>query len=348
VYVDLLDLVPRVLGRDPLDKITNDVKALISSLEEKQHPTPIDAIKSVYAFNSAGMEFAIDGVIACSAVTSITGDAGAGKTTLATALGAHVACGEDFLGRCCTQRKVLILDRENTVPVVQERLTRLHIQDGGDLKIWGAWNGTEAPEPSAPSLLRWVVQTIPKPLVIVDSFIAFVNGDENDSYIVRTFMQQLRRLADAGAGVVVLHHTGKGESSRHYRGSSDFKAAIDVGFSLANVGGGSRLERLRLKAFKTRFTVENDLIITYADGQFSADNRPNAVSRTVTQQLTELLRQNSGICSGEFEELASKRNLGRDRARQFLRDGVTTGDIRQEKGAKNSHFNYLAEPREAY
>jgi hypothetical protein len=71
-------------------------------------------------------------------------------------------------------------------------------------------------------------------------------------------MSQLRRLADMGAAVIVLHHSGKGESARDYRGSSDIKAAIDVGYLLTNMGDGG-LDRLRLKAFKTRFQVDTDL-----------------------------------------------------------------------------------------
>lgn len=323
-----------------------------SNASAQQRPTDakcrvkIDEIPSVHSVSSAGIEFIIPGLIASSAVTAITGDAGAGKTTFATALAGCVACGTEFLGRESLQRPVLILDRENTAPIVQERLTRLRIQDGSGLRIWGGWLPDEAPEPGASVILEWVDRCNPKPLIIVDSLIAFLDGDENDAQVVRAFMQQLRNLADAGAAVVVLHHSGKGESSRKYRGSSDFKASIDVGYTLANLGG-RELDRLRLEAFKTRFTVTADLILHYADGCFLSDERPNSVSRTVTEQLTDLLRQNPGIRSTDFEALAGERGLGRDRGRQFLRDGVSIGSIRQTGGPKNSKFNYLTGDSEA-
>ena len=247
------------------------------------------------------------------------------------------------MGRPCTQRSVLILDRENTAPIVQERLKRLRIQDGSALKIWGSWLEEPAPEPGAMCILEWVQTYQPKPLIILDSLIAFLDGDENDAKVVRAFMQQIRRLADVGAAVIVLHHTGKGETSRKYRGSSDFKASVNVGYTLVNLGSGE-LDRLRLEAFKTRFTASTDLILHYADGRFVSDDRPIAVQRTVTEQLTDLLRSNPGIRSSDFENLAAQGDLGRDRARRFIRDGLATGRVEQEGGGKNAKSNYLIGP----
>lgn len=51
------------------------------------------------------------------------------KTTFAMAIADHVATGADFLGRRCIQRKVLVLDRDNSRTSVCERLNRLRIQD---------------------------------------------------------------------------------------------------------------------------------------------------------------------------------------------------------------------------
>ena len=345
LYLDLESIQSRVLDRDPLEEIAADANRALSSIDNRHNSISIDSLKSVCAFSLEGIEFVVDGLIAAGSVTAITGDSGTGKSTFSSALAGGVAYGEPFIGRLCSRRNVLILDRENPASVVKERFGRLGIQDGGDIRVWGAWQPHEVPEPGSPAVLRWVAETNPKPLIIVDSFIAFLSGgDENDASVVRSFMQQLRRLADLGATVIVLHHTGKGESTRDYRGSSDFKASLDVGFSLVNMGD-RMLERLRLKAFKTRFIVDADLIVNYSGGQFLADDRPNAADRTVTERLTQLLRENPGIHTSDFETLAAdpKRNLGRDRARQFLRNGQATGDIRQERGTKNARANFLVD-----
>jgi energy-coupling factor transporter ATP-binding protein EcfA2 len=346
IFIEFQSLQGRVLAEDPLEEVAADARKIVSEIEGKQQAAAVDDLKSVYSFDSDGIEFVIDGLFAASAITAITGDSAAGKSTLISALAGHVACNTDFLGRKCSPRKVLILDKENTLPVVQERLKRLGVQDGGDLKYWGSWQPTDVPSPASPSILRWVIQTHPKPLVIVDSFIAFLNGDENDASVVRGFMHELRRLADVGAAVIILHHSGKGESSRDYRGSSDFKAAIDVGFSLAKLSDGD-LDKLRLKAFKTRFLVETDLIINYRDGAFSVDDRPSAVERELTKQLAGLLRENPEVTAAEFETLAVQARLGRNKARRFLQDGLRLGDVLVRVGERNNEKRYrLKEPQE--
>jgi hypothetical protein len=315
---------------------------IVSEPPAHEPKVAINEIPSVHSINSKGIEFIVEGLIAAGTVNGLTGEAGCGKTTLTTALAGSVSCGVDFLGHRCEKRPVLILDRENTLPIVQERLSRLGIQDGSNLKIWGSWLAEDAPMPGGACVKAWVQATDPKPLIIVDSLIAFLDGDENDARVVRAFMQQFRDLANLGATVIFLHHSGKGESSRAYRGSSDIKASIDVGYLLTNLGEG-QLDRLRLKAFKTRFTVITDLILHYLDGQFTADDRPEAVAQTVTQQLTALLRGNPGVTTRKFQQLAVTAGLGERRAFDFLKDGVEAGCVRRERGLRNSIAHYLNE-----
>ena len=178
------------------------------------------------------------------AVIGLTGDSGSGKSTLASAWAAEVAA---------AGTPVRVLDRENPIRVVAERLERLGITDTGLLRFWGGWLPEQAPQPNDPAVLDWVKTCEPRPLIIVDSMIAFHGGDENDAAETRAFMQQCRMLADLGATVLVLHHNGKAETAKEYRGSSDFKAAVDAAFHVSNFGPDGRLDTLRLHCFKSRF-----------------------------------------------------------------------------------------------
>ena len=76
---------------------------------------------------------------------------------------------------------------------------------------------------------------------------------------MRAFMNQCRKLADLGATVAVVHHDGKADSARDYRGSSDFKAAIDGGFHVTNFGENGLLDKLVLRCFKSRFGFAGEL-----------------------------------------------------------------------------------------
>jgi energy-coupling factor transporter ATP-binding protein EcfA2 len=305
----------------------------------------IDDIPSVRTFADQRITYVVPPIIPDAGITGLTGDSGCGKSTLSTYLAGLVASGgASFTGQQCEQRQVLYLDRENPAAVVYERLCRLGVEDGGTFKYWGGWLPCEAPAPGSPAVIDWATHCNPKPLIIVDSLIAFIEGDENSSTEIRAFMHQLRQLANLGCPVIVLHHVGKGETSREYRGSSDFKASLDIGLSLTNLGDGAKLGRLRLKAFKTRFLLaDDDLILHYRDGRFEADERPNAVSRTVTEQLTALLRAHPGAMTGEFEGLAVAKGLGRDRARQFLEDGIRIRYIRAEAYGNRGKRHFLTE-----
>lgn len=120
------------------------------------------------------------------------------------------------------------------------------------------------PHPADNDLLLFVRQTNPKPLLVFDNLREFMVGDTNDSQAMQMFMSRLRVLAHAGAPVVILHHVGKGESSRHFVGSVHFKADLDAGYVLRNVGG-NQMERVEMTAFKTRIQVESKVTIRQED-----------------------------------------------------------------------------------
>ena len=260
-------------------------------------------------------------------IVALTGNSGSGKSTLAT------AWARDLIA---TGRPVLILDRENPRVVAIDRMQRLGLKDCPFLRWAGGWTG-DVPGPDAPAILKWVRDCELKPLIIIDSLIAFLNGDENDAGEMRHFMKGLRRLADLGATIIVIHHDGKSDSSRDFRGSSDFKAAIDQAFHVTNVGSDMRLDRIRLRPFKARLTFAGDIVYKYAEGRLVRDESRTAPAKTVTAQLRNLLRMNPGITVSEFEKRAAGEGVARARAREFVTQGVLDCSIKRESGPNNKH-----------
>jgi hypothetical protein len=292
----------------------------------------IDAIPPIRECGAKEIRYLLEPELPEGAVVALTGDAGCGKSTLVTAWAGRVATSD---------RPVLILDRENPAAILIDRLERLHVTDGTRLRIWGGWLPEQAPEPASAIVLGWVAACDPKPLIVIDSLVAFLDGDENSSTEMRAFTHQCRRLADAGATAVILHHTGKSETAQDFRGSSDFKAAIDAGFHVSNFGDGGRLGKIVLRAFKSRYGFAGELTYEYADGLFVRGDVEDAREITA-EQLTAILRLNPGITATRFEELASARNLGRNRARTWLSGGLLSKAIRIETGANNKKRYFLA------
>jgi hypothetical protein len=267
------------------------------------------------------------------AIVALTGDSGSGKSTLATAW-----------ARDAYDVPVLFLDRENPLSFIIDRLDRVGFGDCSRLRFWGGWLETSPPLPDAPVVLEWVRSCDPKPLIVVDSLSAFHDGDQNDASEMRRFMQRCRRLTDLGATVVIIHHDGKGETSRDFRGSSDFKAALDLGFHVSNFGATGTLDRLVLRPWKTRIQC-GEVVYEYANGRFIRTGEAEA-RQTVTDQLHAILRLNPGITGSKFEALVAERGLGRNRGRQYLQEGVLSGAIRRKTGAKNMKTYSVAESDE--
>jgi hypothetical protein len=262
-------------------------------------------------------------------VVAVTGDSGSGKSTLVTAWARDVAV------------PVLFLDKENPAAVIADRLERLGAVDGERLRFWGGWLGEEAPQPDSAVILDWVKACDPKPLVILDSLAAFHGSDQNDAALMRAFMHRCRRLAALGATVVVIHHSGTSETSTDYRGSSDFKAAIDVGLHVSSFSNGGLLDKLFLRPFKNRFGGIEQLIYSYDDGRIVRGDCIEA-KESVYDQLTDLLRLNPGITTAKFEDLANQRGLGRNRARTFLGDGLRSRTVRFTSAPKGGKRYFLA------
>ena len=286
-------------------------------------------LPDVRACASTEIEYLISPMLPKGAVVALTGDSASGKSTLATAWGRDI------------EGPVLFLDRENPLCVIADRLDRLGFPDSPRLRFWGGWCDQEAPMPDAPAVVEWLKTCGSSPLIIVDSLSAFHGGDQNSAGEMRTFMDRCRQIANLGATVVIVHHDGKSETAKDYRGSSDFKAAIDCGFHVTNFGNDGLLDKMVMRPFKMRMGSCGELVYFYADGRFVCGDAAEA-RETVGTQLTALLRQNPGIAVKQFEDLAADSGLGRNRARSFLSDGVLSGAIKRSVGSRNLMRHYLA------
>lgn len=303
----------------------------------------IEDIRAVSEYAGQTINYVVAGVIAEGTISMLTGESGSGKTTLAEDLAGKIASGVPFAGLETSKRRVLVMDRENPAAVVLERRARLGItEDNPNVWVWGGWCEDEPCEPASPIITTWVQACDPKPVIVIDSFVAFAQCDENSATEVRAFMQALRRLANMGATVILIHHSGKGESSKDFRGSSDIKAAVDVAYHVSNLGDPSRLTTLRLRAFKARFSVLPELLLHYTEGAgFRMDDRPVYVASN--EVLRQMLTAHPGVSQRAFKQMAAETGVSDRIAREFLRVYIANRKIRTEQGPRNSDRLFWAD-----
>jgi hypothetical protein len=327
------NLMDRCAAGETSAEIIEAAQELFTSIGSGGQSQNIGEIPPVSENGAAKVAYIRDPELIRASVTTLTGDAGSGKSTIASAfLRDAIAAGVPGL----------ILDRENPRAAVAERNKRIGLLDSLLYRHWGGWLPTEAPLPDAPAVMDWVKLCDPRPLVVVDSFSAFGPNDQNDAAQTRAFMHRCRRLADLGATVIVIHHDGKAETARDYRGSSDFKASVDVAFHVSNFGPDGHLDRLVLRVYKSRFGLSGELVYHYAGGKFTKGDTGEA-QQTVSEQLTALLRLNPGATAKRFEDLAHERQLGRNRARAFLGEGIRSKAVRFEPAANGGRRFFMAD-----
>jgi hypothetical protein len=247
--------------------------------------------------------------------------------------------GIPFLARATVQRPVLYVDRENPLAVVRERIDRLGINETAALTIWGLWVNPMPDGPTSASILRFA--SAYRPLIIFDSLIGFHPGSEQDASETRKHMQAYIALAALGASVIVLHHTGKADTAKQYRGSSDIKAAVDIAYvveSLSEPDAGIR--SLRLKAFKNRLTLPETLCIDYQDGRFGLSTQRAQTNREI---LERLVAKHPGASKNDIEKLAAAASIPQKRTRALLDDGAREGWLSVEVGARGRQSYSLPE-----
>jgi len=343
------DRPPGAKGVDDLlasvgpDHVLTLIEAAMNSTETQSNAKPVvftyADVPCVWDYEDT-VEYVIPGLVPQGAITLFTGDSGCGKSIFATAMAGAIASGGTFLGHQCAKRKVLYLDRENPLALVKQHLFDLHIERTPDLIYWGGWCEQSADGPAAVSLHEFAKAE--KPVMVFDSLISFHDGDEKDASETRRYLQRFRDLADAGATIIPLHHTGKSENSKQYRGSSDIKASIDMGWLIEKLGDdpAGLLTDLLLKPFKNRIGAGTVIPLSFQDGKFVMNTMRPETNREIFERIVRLHPNSTGA---ELVKVGKAAGLGKTRIESLLMEGTRDGWLNVTLGKRNARYYSLAE-----
>jgi hypothetical protein len=289
-----------------------------------------EEIPSLDQLPNISISWVVDQLVADSSITLLAGEPSSYKTWLASLIARGVATGGTVLGRQCHRRDVLILDRENPVPVVRERASIVSLPSSCALKYWGGWQSDSPPMIGDPRLLE--IARKRKLLIIYDSLVRFHKGDENLAAEMAPIMAHLRDLANVGAAVIVIHHRAKAESSK-FRGSSDILAAVDFAYSLSREDDNGHL---RMKCFKNRVGEEFELLLEPDLAQsgdilvIESDERKKLGENF--KKLSNIIENAPGI---NQSELIKKSGIAQKQCVYILKKGMGT-NWRTERGERNT------------
>ncbi len=168
-----------------------------------------------------------------------------------------------------SREPILYLDRENPLEVVKRNLDGLGIRPSRDLHLWGGWHTAPAPGPSEDHRMLFRFRpSLPASAGHGDSLVLFHTGDEQSAKQTSYFMNQLLLLADDGANILLLHHTGKSDGSKLYRGSSTILRLLWIWLTyFQGTPKDGLIDRLTLKNFKSRFASGQDFGLQFQQGR---------------------------------------------------------------------------------
>jgi len=188
-------------------------------------------------------DYLVAGLVERGSLVVLSGDTGAGKSIVSSALVMSVLRGEEWLGREVERGRAVVIDEENPAARVRRRLGSLGLTnaDREQLAYYcraGVLLGTDDED----AWLRSVVEHCrPGDLLVIDAATSAAGVDINDNAEVARLMSRLRRIAEAtGVTIVLLHHERKrqpgaprdaGQSmmgARQWAGQADVHLAFAV------------------------------------------------------------------------------------------------------------------------
>ncbi|WP_069202323.1 AAA family ATPase [Xenorhabdus cabanillasii] len=191
----------------------------------------------------AQLDYVVKGIIPAHSLCSIYGASGSYKSFLAGAWGCHIATGKAWAGKSVAQGSVMYVVGEGGIGVPR-RIRAWELVNGQTVENMYLINTPVFPaSPAEVHELVIAAQQVeaetgrPVRLIILDTLArCFGGADENDSKDMGAFVRGCDELkAKTGASILVVHHSGKDES-KGARGSSAFRAALDVEYKISREG----------------------------------------------------------------------------------------------------------------
>jgi len=299
-------------------------------------------------------QWLVNNVIYSEGFCFIYGAEGTGKSFITLSLAQAVATGTDWLGQFKVPHavKVMFIDKENPMSMLARRIKGMSVT-GVNISWVRCPEGLQLTDekgnitPFAQALADKVeVEEIG--LIVIDSFIDLITGNENVAGDTQVFFDTIRKLFPQKA-ILVLHHENKPASgvfrsdAQRTRGSSNINAQTVTQFRLEAVAKSKTELTLKqtkardaqkLDKFMIRMVVEPEGEGTKVTGfeyvgvvtDTGDTNKSEEVEALITEMLIDstTIRRTEIIETGKSQGI-SERTIGRT-IKRMVENGQITAD----------------------
>jgi hypothetical protein len=298
---------------------------------ESRTNKPFFTLDELFGRDFPDVGWVISPLIPSQGLVALSGAPGNYKSWITQQIAICVATGTPLFDNFeTTQGSVLIIDKENNLRLVKERLVSLGAQSKLNIFFYDLeFVDFLTDNQDCIEIVCDIVRENNIKLVIIDSLIRSHKQDENSASGMSQVFGALRKIQDAGAAILFTHHHRKQSlfnrsgSAENLRGSSDILAAVDCHLAVDKLEDGIKVtqsklrQRQSIKPFKIRLDslseAGDEVKFTYL-GEVEEDKVKKEDAKEVIALLLEeqsfkrqdLINQlvQDGICSKRTADTA--------------------------------------------
>ena len=292
------------------------------------------------AAKSRDTEWIVPHVIARQAIHYFAGPPSSGKSWMAADLVRAAQCGGMWMSLApCVVSKILYVNEEMGVGEYNNRFHLLYPEACRGLHSFVNENIKFTDPDDLEDIIDFVKEHSID-IVIVDTFVRVHNLDENSNSEMSQLYQHFKKVTDAGAALVVLHHARKGATGslghESMRGAVEIAAQAETVLSIENKFGHYTVKTVKQRRspfedqlnfeFRIHANSPNDLEIQRIDVA--------TAEKTMDQAILDYIDTNPGQTSQQISEGIKKRKADVVKALQGLEDEEMLNATSGQRGAK--------------
>jgi hypothetical protein len=325
---------------------TNDTSPLPGTFPE---PIPLSQLTSV------DLEYAwrLKGLLGVGSISLLSALWKAGKTTFLAHILKALAGEMSFIGQAVTPCNVLMISEEPWHLWTARRdqlgigdhvhITCRPLQGKPDAATWDAFTSFVAEQVNAKHL----------ELVVFDTLSAFWPVEnENDASQVIAALLPLRKICDAGAGVLLVHHPRKGDGTEATaaRGSGALSGFVDIILELRRFDASQRDDHRRVLTGYSRYqSTPDELVIELTRDNMAytlLGSKGKAEAEALTAAIMRVLpKVPPGMTKDEIlQNWPEERTIQKQKLLKVLNSNTEHPWERTGRGKRNDPFRYFAKP----
>jgi hypothetical protein len=218
-------LVFQTPREDDLDNPEKDVKPGVN--------LKLTTLDDVFRYEEP--QYLIDPILVERTVSVLGAYTGIGKSITALSIIKSILTSEALWGKYSVVKTgpVLLVDEETPQGFLRERIEKMGFNKG--LPIYFLhFQDVRLDRDDCFNALMEKIEEVKPVLVVIDSLIRVHRQKEDDAMSMSFVVARLRKIANSGTTVLVIHHHKKGEGplSQKLRGSSDIPGGVDIEYAL--------------------------------------------------------------------------------------------------------------------